>query len=98
MEDAMRKMRLDLDQLAIESFATTDGGAEKRGTVQGRAGSGDCLGTLYQSPCVSLTADLECYCVQTQANQLSCNVVCESAESDCLSISGHLDCPCRLTV
>ena len=93
----MGKMRLDVDQLAVESFATADGGAEKRGTVQGRGASGDCLGTLYQSPCISLTADLECQCVQTHPNQDSCNVVCEGTANDCLSISGHLDCPCQLT-
>jgi hypothetical protein len=93
----MRKIQLDVDALAVESFATTDGGAEKRGTVQGRAGSGDCLRTLRQPECISLTGHLECYCVQTEANQLSCNVVCEGTENDCLSISGHLDCPCQFT-
>ena len=93
----MRKIQLDVDSLEVESFATTHDGAEARGTVHGRAGSGDCLKTLYQSPCVSLTGDLECQCVRTEANQYSCNAVCEGTANDCLSISGHLDCPCQLT-
>jgi len=93
----MRKMRLDLEHLAVESFATTDGGAGKRGTVQARAASGDCLRTLYQAECISLTGDLECRCVHTEANQYSCGVACEGTANDCLSISGHLDCQCQLT-
>lgn len=93
----MRKVKLDMDSLAVESFATT-GGAEGRGTVHGRAeASGDCLRTLYQAQCISLTGDLECQCVHTEANQYSCGAVCEGTENDCLSISGHLDCPCQLT-
>lgn len=93
----MQKIRMKLEELAVESFATTGGGAEQRGTVHGRAGSGDCLATLYDAKCVSLTADLDCQCVRTEANQYSCNVVCEGTENDCLSISGHLDCPCHFT-
>jgi hypothetical protein len=89
----MRKIQLDLDALDVQSFATTGGGPEERGTVHARGGSGDCLGTLYQAECVSLTADLECRCVQTEANQYSCGAVCNGT-----SISGHLDCQCGLTV
>lgn len=94
----MRKIRLDVDSLAVESFATTEGGGIRRGTVHGRAeASGACLRTLAQADCVSLTADLECRCVQTVGNQPTCNVVCEGTRNDCLSISGHLDCPCQYT-
>jgi hypothetical protein len=93
-----RKIQLDVDSLAVESFATTGGGVGRRGTVHGRAeASGACLRTLAQAECVSITGDLECRCVQTVANQLTCNVVCEGTANDCLSISGHLDCPCQLT-
>lgn len=91
----MSKIKLDVDSLAVESFATTDGGAKARGTVQGHAGEPP--RTLYQSPCISLTGDLECQCVYTATPQYSCNAVCEGTENDCLSISGHLDCPCQLT-
>ncbi|HEX6751007.1 MAG TPA: hypothetical protein VF092_27205 [Longimicrobium sp.] len=31
----MRKIRLDLDDLAVESFRTADGGEKKAGTVRG---------------------------------------------------------------
>lgn len=87
-----RKIQLDVDSLAVESFATTEGDVPRRGTVHGQ--NGEPPKTLYQSPCISLTGDLECQCVHTAAPQYSCNTVCEGTENDCLSISGHLDCPC----
>lgn len=33
----MKKQRLDLDRLSVESFGTTAGPADARGTVNGRA-------------------------------------------------------------
>lgn len=43
----MRKIRLDVDQLAVESFGTAEGGAKARGTVRANESVathwGDCL-------------------------------------------------------
>lgn len=33
----MRKMKLDIDQLAVESFSIKEGGTDGRGTVHGNA-------------------------------------------------------------
>lgn len=38
----MRKVKLNLDDLAVESFATTDADPATRGTVHGHAGTRFC--------------------------------------------------------
>ena len=38
----MRKMRLDLDELVVEAFPTTDGEQAVRGTVRGHSGPLGC--------------------------------------------------------
>lgn len=56
----MKKMRLNPDQLAVESFPTADGETWAQGTVHGR-GSG--LGCGSQDLCdPSYSADGECIC------------------------------------
>jgi hypothetical protein len=66
----MRKMRLDLDELVVEAFPTTDGAGVARGTVRGHSGlpgcqeaTGDDAGVLSYVDPRSITGDLEwCHC------------------------------------
>jgi hypothetical protein len=66
----MRKMRLDLDELVVEAFATTPGAQAARGTVRGHSGlpgcqaeTGDDVGVLSYVDPQSITGELEwCIC------------------------------------
>jgi hypothetical protein len=58
MEEAMRKLKLDMDELLVESFATADADPEARGTVHGNAATGLC--TLRATRCYQETCDLSC--------------------------------------
>jgi len=53
----MRKMKLDMDRLAVESFSVVDGGADARGTVQGNAAT---LRLCSAFTCGGDTCDLSC--------------------------------------
>jgi len=57
----MNKIRLDLDALAVETFATTKDDGAERGTVRGQ-GSGLGCGTDGGPLDPSISADGECIC------------------------------------
>jgi hypothetical protein len=75
----MRKLKLELDNLAVESFATTRLGAVRRGTIRGAANTNEpwtlvipdtgvtCTETWpsYAGPC---GASID-YCVETTSEQ-----------------------------
>lgn len=80
----MRKLKLDLDNLAVESFQTADGDAAARGTVHGEANGQ----TAFGGPCPVWTAKVSCEiactydsCAGTCAN--SCPETCFSCEATC---------------
>lgn len=59
----MKKMRLNPDQLAVESFTTADGESWARGTVNGRQSGLGCGSGVGGNPCdPSISADGECIC------------------------------------
>jgi hypothetical protein len=76
----MRKIQLDMESLAVESFAIDAAGAEKRGTVRGRADSDECVGPPSEAECVSFTGDLKCLCADSAPGQFSCGYFCESRD------------------
>ena len=76
----MRKIQLDMESLEVESFATADAGAEKRGTVHGRADTDECVGTPSEAECVSFTGDLKCLCADSAPGQFSCGYICETRD------------------
>ena len=58
----MRKVRLDIDRLAVESFEVVAGATDPRGTIQGNAASPPtpaCSGicSYYQSCVVTICGD-----------------------------------------
>jgi hypothetical protein len=55
-ETRMRKMKLDMDKLAVESFAVVAGDADSRGTVEANQGTRLC--TMWT--CGGDTCDLSC--------------------------------------
>jgi hypothetical protein len=61
----MRKIKLDLQSLAVETFETTDAGVERRGTVAGAdAATARCINnTAITGSCCDVTLALSC--VQT---------------------------------
>lgn len=76
----MRKMRLDLDELVVEAFPTTDGAPVARGTVRGYSGlpgceaaTGDDVGVLSYVDPKSITGDLEwCHCPRMPISDTGC--------------------------
>jgi len=62
----MRKISLDVDALEVESFATAERGAEKRGTVHGHSFPLSCLRTRNDPTC-----DEYCY-PQTVEGEYTC--------------------------
>ena len=69
----MKKLRLELDDLAVESFSTSREGREERGTVQGHLRASPSYGwdckLSWDVRC--FTNELECY---TQNGGDSCQV------------------------
>jgi hypothetical protein len=61
----MRKMKLDVDQLAVESFSIKNGDTDGRGTVHGNQGTRLCSAF---ATCAGDTCTLSCYgsCVNGQ--------------------------------
>lgn len=75
----MRKLKLELDRLAVETFETSRASAEHRGTVLGAAVAPapfskplECLDTQITGPCCDYTLALSC--VQTNCLE-DCTVV-----------------------
>jgi hypothetical protein len=66
----MRKMKLDVERLAVESFATRTGDADAHGTVHGNAITDFCVS--LRSGCD--TCQLSCH--GSCATGLNCQQVC----------------------
>jgi hypothetical protein len=69
----MRKMKLDMDGLAVESFEMTAGGADERGTVRGNAATLR-LCSVASSCAGGDTCQLSC--TGSCATGLNCQQVC----------------------
>lgn len=67
----MRKMKLDVDQLAVESFSIKDGDTDGRGTVHGNQNTRFC--SAFAS-CAGNTCDLSCN--GSCATGYNCQQVC----------------------
>lgn len=89
----MRKLRLELETLVVETFAPAAEGAPRRGTVRGREDGTwiDC-GTFPDS-CGADTCGNQCY---TGPNYVSCDPT-EEASCDTCDASCGISCPdtCR---
>jgi hypothetical protein len=57
----MNKIRLDLDTLAVETFATTTDEGRKRGTVRGHDSAGSGVGCASLG-CTSVSGLEQCVC------------------------------------
>jgi hypothetical protein len=73
----MKKMKLDLDQLTVESFSSVDGEKAQQGTVHGRSGSigtanSDCSGAY----CTGMTCQSCEACTYNGENSCSGDHVC----------------------
>ena len=56
----MRKMKLDIDQLAVESFSIKDGGTDERGTVHGNAVTRFCSAFTCAGETCAFSCDGSC--------------------------------------
>jgi hypothetical protein len=76
----MKKMRLDLDELVVEAFPTTDSEQGARGTVRGHSGQVECepapgeiaegVQSFYYDP-FSYTGGLDyCICPRLKADSI----------------------------
>ncbi|HST57935.1 MAG TPA: hypothetical protein VLK84_04590 [Longimicrobium sp.] len=78
-----KKIRLEMEELAVESFATVERGGMPRGTVHGRDSRfGDCTYDTCQQQTVSGT--MPCLCVSA-AGEYSCDSTCNPDQCDCMS-------------
>jgi hypothetical protein len=81
----MRKLRLDLDALAVESFDTRDDAESARGTLFAREGSTahtDCWGLTC--PGCGATALVLCTAQDCPSREVgSCDVTCETCGDSC---------------
>jgi hypothetical protein len=66
MSTSRKKLRLELDELRVEAFATVDGGAASRGTVHGRSDIVTQCNNDMSCPCTleenSCSGDHVCLC------------------------------------
>ena len=69
----MKKIRLNLDALAVETFATTTDDGRDRGTVRGHDSDGSGIGCISLG-CDSVSGLEQCICEQQIAtnNQWTC--------------------------
>jgi len=70
----MKKIRLDLDQLAVDSFPTTRGGASGMGTVRGHVTGPDPI-SLPPTEGAACNPQSQ-YCGTYDTCQASCNGTC----------------------
>jgi len=87
----MRKLKLQIDDLQVETFATATAGMEQ-GTVEGNAtflGTGACRSCVDMSRCIET-------CVDTCDNSLDyCTCAdCTAAGPGCFHFSENGSCPC----
>lgn len=82
----MRKLRLDMDNLVVESFEI-DGVQSRRGTVMGRANTDSCSVEwgLCPNPCDTIHA----FCTQQGCYN---TMVCDTNETACVGRSCQLSC------
>ncbi|SOD02329.1 hypothetical protein SAMN05216486_10311 [bacterium JGI 053] len=90
----MRKLKLEIDELLVETFATSTAAVE-RGTVEGNA---TFLGTGACRSCVDLSRCIET-CGDTCDNSLdyctcACTADCTNVGPGCHHISEFGSCPC----
>jgi hypothetical protein len=85
----MLKVRLELDTLQVESFATSNETVQWRGTVEGlsrrRAVSYSCYGTCFEATCADGSCPNSC---------ASCDTVCVSCDTVCGGGGGTNDSDC----
>ncbi|HVG44367.1 MAG TPA: hypothetical protein VM890_06530 [Longimicrobium sp.] len=92
----MRKLKLEIDELQVETFATATAGVE-HGTVEGNAtflGTGACRSCVDMSRCIETCGD-------TCDNSLdyctcACTDDCTHVGPGCYHISQNGSCPCYL--
>jgi hypothetical protein len=75
-----RKIRLELEELAVESFSTEGDAAALRGTVHGR---------YTQDPQIdcqqaTISGTMPCLC-NSAGEQYSCDSTCNQAQCSCMS-------------
>jgi hypothetical protein len=81
----MKKLRLELNALKVESFSTRDE-ANGRGTVEGREWSEE-----WNSNCCPQSASVPVACVCASAEEGStCETTCNP--NDCMTCDGHRLC------
>jgi hypothetical protein len=68
----MRKVRLDMDALKVESFATAERGADKRGTVRGHSSPDFTCWQTCDRICPSISGPAPCDCAPESADGASC--------------------------
>ena len=76
----MRKLRLELDELRIESFAT-EANSLQRGTVQGRH-TDACETDYYVTPCCTYPTVCS-NCTDDTCDQYTCCASCDYAPGTC---------------
>lgn len=79
----MKKLSLDLEQLAVESFATAADDAQRRGTVRGNLCSDVCTASCPPGTCGILPVSAESEC-----NALPASKHCGTGDTCDMSICG----------
>ena len=83
----MKKLKLNLEDLKVESFETTNSQTTPKGTVNGQASGESCdpsgihYPTCELSDCVVNTCDIVWECRHT--NQQSCGAACGPTQACC---------------
>lgn len=85
----MNKLRLQLEDIAVESFSTQEAGA-RRGTVAANATTGnqiicDCPTNGFEQTCRTCSCEGTCdgTCVGCATSEQSCNGTCDSCYESC---------------
>jgi hypothetical protein len=82
-----KKIRLEMEELAVDSFATVGGDAVLRGTVHGRdSRTYDDYTCYYEIECQQQTVSgtMPCLCASA-GEQYSCDSTCNPNQCDCMS-------------
>jgi hypothetical protein len=83
----MKKLKLDLDALTVESFATAADELARRGTVRGQSGGTDVADSCYDT-CVAIGAP--CGSEQQTYNESCVPDACpDSIWQECTTRDGH---------
>lgn len=69
----MRKMKLDVERLAVESFALETGGDDGRGTIHGNAVSQIVAACSFRNSCID---SCQLSCTGSCATGYNCQQVC----------------------